>query len=176
VRYLSGGTFRLADFTPPMKLALSFFVLFVLLGLASSVALYHQQFSFDADRAADYYRGNAQAASPGAFLVKKSYRQLLETAHFHLFIMPIVYLALLHLYFLTARPTAEKILVTALTFAGLLLETGLPFLVRYGGAGWSVLFWASGTAITLGTLWASGVCLRAMWLGEPGPARENPEG
>ncbi len=171
MRYLSGGRFALADFTLPMKLALSFFVLFVLLGLTSSVALYHQQFAFEAERAADYYRGDRGEGGEGGFMVEKSYRQLLETAHFHLFIMPVVYLALLHLYFLTPRPTAEQAAVTVVTFTGLLLEVLAPWLIRFAGAGWAHLFWVSGPAITLGTLWASGVCLWELWAGTPTPSR-----
>lgn len=176
MRYLTGGRFALADFTLPMKLALSFFVLFVLLGLASSVALYHQQFSFDADRAADYYRGNQGETHPEVMLVEKSYRRLLETAHFHLFIMPIVYLALLHLYFLAQRSTVEKAAVTVVTFTGLFLEVLAPWLIRYLGGAWASLFWVSGSAITLGTLWASGICLWELWLGPSSPSRRHEPG
>lgn len=176
MRYLSGGEFALADFGLPMKLALSFFVLFVLLGLTSSVALYHQQFAFETDRAADYYRGDRGQAREGGFLVEKSYRQLLETAHFHLFIMPIVYLALLHLYFLAQRSTVEKAAVTVITFTGLLLEVVIPWMIRYLSGAWAVLFWASGTAITLGTLWASGICLWELWLGPSSPPRRHEPG
>lgn len=166
MRYLAQGESDLAGFSVPMKLTLSCFVLFILLGLASSIALYHQQFHFSSDRAAAYYRGNAGQAAPGApMMVEKSYRQLLETAHFHLFIMPLVYLALLHLYFLSTRPSGEKVFMVIATFLGLLLEVAAPWLVRYGGAEWSSLFWISGPSITLPTLWVSGVCLWELWLG-----------
>ncbi len=154
-----------------MRLALSFFLMFILLGLASSLALYHQQFDFDADDAATHYRGTEMDPEGGGLddaqnlemHIEKSYRQLLEVTHFHLYIMPIVYLAVVHLYFLSTRPEWEKILVTILTYVGLLTEVIAPWLTRYGSAGWSNLFWASGLAITATTLWMSGVCLLEMW-------------
>jgi len=147
-----------------MKLALTAFVCFVLLGLASSVALYHNQFEFDTGEASTYYRGNKGQKNVDTFHVKKSYRELLETTHFHLYIMPVVYLALVHLYFLSSRPRLEKLVLTVLTFLGLFFETAAPWLVRYGSAGWARLFWISGFSITIPTLWMSGVCLFEIWV------------
>lgn len=151
-----------------MKLAFSFFILFILLGLVSSVALYHQQFAFSTDTVADYYQGNKGEKNVDQFYVKKSYRELLEVTHFHVFIMPVVYLALVHLYFLSPQPDLEKNLVTVFTFGGLLLEVTAPWLVRYGSEAWSYLFWGSGLAITLTTLWMSVVCYRYLWFASEG--------
>lgn len=146
-----------------MKLAFSFFILFILLGLFSSIALYHQQFNFSSTTAADYYQGNRGEKNVDKFYVKKSYRELLEVTHFHVFIMPVVYLALVHLYFLSPQPELEKNLITVLAFGGLLLEVATPWLVRYGSSAWSYLFWGSGLTITLTTLWMSLVCYRYLW-------------
>ena len=163
MKFFAQGARRLADLSLPMRLSVTFFVVFVLLGLASSIALQHQQTGFSAGRTEDYYRGNEDDPDPEVMHVEKSYRQLLETAHFHLFIMPVVYLALVHLYFLADRPEAEKVAMTVVVFGGLLLEVALPWLVRFAGPGWTPLFWVSGLAITIPTVWICGVCLREMW-------------
>jgi hypothetical protein len=147
-----------------MKIAFSFFILFILLGLWSSIALYHQQFNFSTDRAADYYRGNRGETDVKKFYVKKSYRELLEVTHFHVFIMPVVYLAFVHLYFLSPQPELEKNIVTILSFGGLLTEVMVPWLVRYGGEVYSAVFWGSGLAITVTTVWMSLVCYRYLWI------------
>lgn len=168
MRYFAQGKRRLSAFTLPMRLSITFFVVFVLLGLASSVALYHQQFAFDAGQAATYYRGNADDLEAETFYVAKSHRQLLETTHFHLFIMPVVYLALAHLYFLADRSEVEKAIVAAATFAALLAEVALPWLVRFHTPAWSSGFWVSGLGITFGTLWMSGFTLWEMWFGGRG--------
>ncbi|MFB6345423.1 MAG: hypothetical protein ABEK50_06595 [bacterium] len=163
MRYLAGDRWQLGSYTLPMKLALSFFLLFMLLGLASSIALYHNQFDFSASTAADYYQGNSGDMDARTMYVKKSYRELLETAHFHLYIMPVVYLALVHLYFLTQQSNTLKVIMTILTFVGLLVEVAAPWLVRYGPGWTSYLFYLSGMAITVPTVWMCGVCLFELW-------------
>ncbi len=163
------GKDSLSSFNLPMKVALSFFVVFVLLGLVSSIALYHQQFEFRTDRASDYYRGNKGETNARKFFVPTSYRRLLEVTHFHLYITSLVYLAFTHLYFLSPRSRTEKLLVTLTVFTGLLVEVCTPWLVRYVSGGFSTLFWYLGLAITLATLWMAFVCLRQMWFGRDEP-------
>lgn len=163
MRFLSRGKTVMGNYTLPMKIALTSFVIFILLGLVSSIALYHNQFEFDADEAGTYYRGNADKQNVETFHVKKSYRELLETAHFHLYIMPVVYLAFVHLYFLSHQPEWEKTLMALATFIGLFLEVAAPWLVRYGGGEWAKLFWVSGFTITIPTLWMALICLLELW-------------
>jgi hypothetical protein len=148
-----------------MKVAMTFFVIFILLGLLSSIALYHQQFDFSTETASNYYRGNQGEKNVDTFYVPKPYPRLLEVTHFHLYITSLVYLAFTHLYFLSPRSTAEKVGVTVVVFTGLLTEIATPWLVRYGSGSFSLLFWFSGLAITVTTLWMAFVCLGEMWLG-----------
>lgn len=147
-----------------MKVSLSFFVIFMLLGLVSSLLMQHNQTGFQTDRMAKYYRGNADDLDATVFYVEKSYRQLLETTHFHIYIMPLVYLAFIHLYFLSTRSEREKVVVSIVTFLGLLFEIATPWLVRYLSPEFAVLFWISALGITIPTLWMSFVCLQEMWL------------
>lgn len=170
MKFLSQGRYALAGFNRPMKISLSFFIIFILLGLASSLALAHQQTSFEAKRAEQYYLGNENDPDATEFYVAKSYRQLLETTHFHLYIMPVIYLAFIHLYFLSSRSEREKSLLAALTFTSLLLEVATPWLVRFVSGKWAALFWISGIGITVPTLWMSLVCLKEMW----SPKRSEP--
>lgn len=163
MRIFAQGNSSLSAFSLPMKVALSFFVVFILLGLVSSIALYHQQFSFSTDRASDYYLGNKGETNVDKFYVKTSYRRLLEVTHFHLYITSLVYLAFTHLYFLSSRSQFEKTTVTFLVFLGLLTEISTPWLVRYGSGAFSDLFWFSGLSITITTLWMSLVTLVELW-------------
>ncbi|MBL4888786.1 MAG: hypothetical protein JKX97_02050 [Candidatus Lindowbacteria bacterium] len=153
----------LARFNLPMKISLTCFLLLTLLGLATSVALYHQQFEFDSQTAGEYYRGNEDDLDAEVFLVEKSYRQLLEVTHFHLYIMPIVYLALIHLYFLSTRSEKEKIIVTVITFGSVLLEIATPWLIRYVSVSFSPSFWISGIGLSLGTVWITFITIKEMW-------------
>lgn len=154
------------DLTPPMKVSISFFILFTILGLATSLMLQHQQTAFASGQAASYYRGNADDEQAKVYFVEKSYRQLLETAHFHVYIMPLYYLAFVHVFFLTDRSEREKIWLSVITFTGVLLEMLLPWLIRYVSPALGGLFWLSGLAITIPTLWMSAICLRELWSGK----------
>lgn len=164
MRYLAGDQWYLSSYTPSMKIALSFFVLFVLLGLASSLALQYNQTQFQTSKAETYYLGNKGEKNVDTFHVKKSYRELLEVAHFHLYIMPIIYLAYVHLYFLTKRPETEKVFVTIITFTALLGEIITPWLIRFVSDNFSYLFWYSGLGITVPTLWMAAIILKALWI------------
>lgn len=168
MRFMAQGQRQLASFSPPMKISLTFFIVFMLLGLASSLAFYHQQFSFDSAQASLYYRGNADDLEAQTFFVEKSYRQMLEVTHFHAYIMPVVYLAFIHLYFLSTRSEREKTIMAVVTFGSLLLEMLTPWLVRYAFPGLSGLFWVSGLGISAGTVWMSVVCIWEMWGKGPG--------
>lgn len=172
MRVFSQGKRSLSNFTLPMKVAMTFFVVFVLLGLSSSVALYHQQFDFSSERAEDYYRGNKGETNVEQFYAATSYRRLLEVTHFHLYITGLVYLAFTHLYFLSTRSSTEKVLVTLLVFTGLLVEVVVPWLVRYLNGEFAVFFWFSGLSITGTTLWMSLICLGELWL-YPDPDSET---
>lgn len=163
MKFLSQGRSALANFNRPMKISLSFFVLFILLGLVSSLALAHQQTSFEVERAQKYYLGNENDPEAVEFFVAKSYRQLLETTHFHLYIMPVIYLAFIHLYFLSSRGEFEKSALSTITFTSLLLEIATPWLIRFCSGKWAPLFWISGIGITLPTLWMSFICLKELW-------------
>lgn len=164
MRYLAGNKWYLSDFTPSMKITITFFVIFVLLGLASSIALQYNQTKFQTSKAETYYKGNKGQKNVETFHVAKSYRRLLEVAHFHLYIMPIIYLAFVHLYFLTSQTEAEKVFVSIVTFTALLGEIVTPWLIRFVAADFSYLFWFSGLGITLPTLWMSGIILWALWI------------
>jgi hypothetical protein len=163
MRFLSKGKTTMGNYTVPMKIALTSYVLFMLVGLATSIALYHNQFDFSADDASTYYRGNQGQENVQTFHVAKSYRELLETTHFHIYIMPVVYLAFVHLYFLSAQPQWEKVLMSLATFLGLGAEVAAPWLVRYYGGAWADLFWFSGLAITIPTIWMALICLFELW-------------
>lgn len=163
MRILAQGKYRLSAFSPSMKVSLTFFIVFLLLGLVTSIALAHQQTSFSAEQAQVYYLGNEDDLEATEFHVQKSYRQLLEVAHFHLYIMPVVYLAFIHLYFLSSRSEREKTILSVLTFSALLLEVAAPWLIRFVSPEFSTVFYISGLGIVVTTLWMSAICLREMW-------------
>ena len=76
-------------------------------------------------RVAAYYRGGER---DGEMTFAKTSRELVETTHFHAFIMGIVYLVLAHLFIATRAAAAVKRLFIVLAFAGLAGDLVAPWL------------------------------------------------
>ena len=57
--------------------------------------------------------------------------QLAETTHFHLFTMPVVFLIMVHVLFLTMASSMIKVLSTWLAFIGVSLDLISPWLISY---------------------------------------------
>lgn len=149
------------------------FLLFLVLGFASSVWLYADSFGgWSARSAGEYYRGGDAPAPPASedsggpaldlpdeaavpeapLRLEKPARQVMETFHFHLFTVPVVLLIVGHLFMLTSLSVRLKVGVIAFasvtTFAHLLA----PLLVRFVGPQWGVLMPVSVVGAALGWL------------------------
>jgi hypothetical protein len=131
------------------------FLVFMLLGLVSSVWLYADSFGGLGGRdAASYFHG-AQSAPPtpedarggpqlelpsdptaaedggGGLRMAKPARQVLETFHFHLFTVPVVLLIVGHLFMLTSLATRTKVVVLLVASVSTLLHVLAPLLIRF---------------------------------------------
>ncbi len=60
-----------------------------------------------------------------------SFGQLAETTHFHLFTMPVVFLIMVHVLYLTMANQKVKVLVTWAAFMGVTLDLVSPWLITY---------------------------------------------
>lgn len=60
-----------------------------------------------------------------------SFRELAEITHFHLFTMPVVFMILVHVLYLTMASEAVKIFTTWMAFGGVLLDLISPWLISY---------------------------------------------
>ncbi len=157
------------------------FLVFLVLGIASSVWLYRDSFgSLGADAAATYYlgdaagaaaeggpaldlpdggpaldlpdEGGAPAAATGGLQLEKSPRQVLETFHFHLFTVPVVLLIVGHLFMLTSLSLRLKIAAIVVASVGTFVHLLAPLAVRFGGPAWSWLMPVSVIAASIGWL------------------------
>ncbi|HUJ60988.1 MAG TPA: hypothetical protein VLX92_20935 [Kofleriaceae bacterium] len=151
-----GFQLRTASFET--RVAYTWFLVLVVLGLATLVAL-AARVGLTPGAIATYYRGDDTEMS-----FPKTFWQLVETSHFHLFTVPVVVLILSHLLYGTPTSARLRVRLTLVTFTGALLEAIGPWLVRYvAGAmayalllGW-VLLVAGAVAIlivTLMSMWA----------------------
>jgi hypothetical protein len=151
--------FQLRTASLETRVAYTAFLVLSLLGLASLVAL-STRAGLTPAAIATYYRGGDTEMS-----FPKTFWQLVETSHFHLFSIPVVVLILSHLLYGTPTSVRLRVGLTLVTFSGALLEIVGPWSVRYVSgacayvlmAGWLLL--AGGVAlivvITLLSMWAS---------------------
>lgn len=169
------GAGRLSRSGLPIRVALTGFLVFVGIGYATNLGLFAWKLRFSPTEIARYYRGyEPPPGSDAEFRYAKEFHELLETTHFHIYIVPTVLLVLTHVFFMTGFGPSTKIAVTVFAFAVAAADLAAPWLVRYGGAGfaWWKLLSSAGYHAALGFLWAT--CLWECWLARP-PSRQRRE-
>ncbi len=151
--------FQLRTASLETRVAYTAFLVLALLGVATLVAL-AMRAGVTPGAIAAYYRGDDSEMSFG-----KTFWQLVEVSHFHLFTIPVVVLIVSHLLYGTPTSVRLRVWLTLIVFTGALLDVIAPWLVRYvAGAmayvtilGWLLL--AGGTllivVITLLSMWGS---------------------
>ena len=133
MRYFKGHS-QLARMDFNTRLIMTYFLVFMLAASGLSIYMSVQKTRLSAAGAAEYYRGGEEG-----MLFPKEEAELLETSHFHLFIMPVVFLTTGHLFLLSAWTRRWKTLVISSCFVYIALDVAKPWLVRFVGVGWGVL-------------------------------------
>jgi hypothetical protein len=142
-----------------VKLAATAFLLLAVVGLGVAGLQVFVRTGLTAGGALRHYRGDEATLQ-----YPKSFNEMVEITHAHAFTMPLLALTLSVGLALSAVPERVKILITAALFAGVVLELGAPWLVRYGPV-WSVhLLELGGVLLGGGLLVATAVPLYEMWL------------
>lgn len=95
-------------------------------GFAFSFFWAHSMTSLSPQGIADHYLGSDET-----FGEPMSFRELAEVTHFHLFTMPVVFMILVHVLYLTMASNLVKALTTYLAFGGVLLDLVSPWLISY---------------------------------------------
>ncbi|MFZ5480985.1 MAG: hypothetical protein ACOZNI_29760 [Myxococcota bacterium] len=156
MRDFNGRAGMLARMETGTKLVYSSFVVLTVLGLLTAALLHGDGMGLD--DAATYWRGDdTEMAYP------KSYRQLLELTHFHLFTEPVTFLVLAHLYNLSGDAPRRKVVAVASALLAMVAQIALPWAITYGGAAFAVAFVPAHVLLTVSLLYMSGAALVEMW-------------
>jgi hypothetical protein len=140
-----GGALRRLD--PGARRVYGAFLVFLFLGLVSAALLHYDGMGVTATAATAYWRGDE-----AAMVYPKSYRQILELTHFHLFTEPLVWLVVAHLYQLSGG----RGWLSMATLGAIGMQIALPWVVSFvtpaagvlllpitlvvaGGLGWMIL-------------------------------------
>ena len=110
------------------KLIMTFFLVLMLVATGVSILMSYQRTSLTSVGAAEYYQG-----AEDGMVFAKEIPELMETSHYHLFMMPLVFVTTGHLFLLSAWGRRSKTFVISSCFAYIVLDIAKPWLIRYGG-------------------------------------------
>lgn len=162
--------FRLRDTDRHIRLIYTLFLLFSLVGFAFSFYWAHSMTSLSPQGISDHYRG-----SDATFGEPMSFRELAEVTHFHLFTMPVTFIILVHVLYLTSASDRTKALTTWGAFAGVGLDLASPWLITYISPFFVLTLLAGDILMTVAFLVSMAVPLYEMWfLDQPLMARKSP--
>jgi hypothetical protein len=118
--------FRLLDTDRNIRLLYTLFICVLFAGFLFTIYWAHTVTGLSYSGVAQHYLGSDQT-----FGEPKSFRELAETTHFHFFTMPVVFLILCHVFYLTMASQAVKTILTWLAFLGVALDLASPWLILY---------------------------------------------
>ena len=150
--------FRLRDTDRHIRLLYTIFLLLMLAGFAFSFFWAHSMTGLSPQGIADHYRGK-----DATFGEPMSFRELAEITHFHLFTMPVVFMILVHVLYLTMASEAIKISMTWLAFGGVLLDLVSPWLISYLSPVFVLTMLTGDLLMTVSFLVMMAVPLYEMW-------------
>jgi hypothetical protein len=154
--------FQLRSASIETRVAYTGFLLLMLPALSTLVALSFGRMGLDPHSVAAHYRGGESEMS-----FPKTFWQLVEVSHFHLFTIPIVVLVLSHLLCATPASPRLRIYLTSITFIGSFLDAVGPWAIRYLSAGFVYVLIVGWMLLAGGALLIVTLTLVAMW----GPLR-----
>ncbi len=106
-----------------------------------------------------------------------SFRELAEITHFHLFTMPVVFMILIHVMYLTSASHTLKAVTTWAGFGGVMLDLVSPWLISYVSPMFVISMLTGDTLMTISFLIMMVVPLYEMWiLGQPLMGGKHPKG
>jgi hypothetical protein len=163
--------FKLRDSDRHVRLLYTFFLLLMLAGFTFSFFWAHSMTGLSPQGVADHYRG-----SDTTFGEPMSFRELAEVTHFHLFTMPVVFMILVHVLYLTAASHIVKAVTTWMAFGGVILDLLSPWLITYVSPAFVLTMLTGDTLMTVSFLIMMTIPLYEMWiLKQPLMAGKHPD-
>jgi hypothetical protein len=161
--------FRLRDTDRHIRLVYTLFLMLMFIGFGFSFFWAHSMTGLSPGGIADHYRG-----SDATFGEPMSFRELAEITHFHLFTMPVVFMILTHVLYLTMASTSLKLLMTYTAFGGVVLDLISPWLIRYVSPAFVLTMLTGDLLMTVSFLVMMVIPIYEMWiLKQPLMAQEN---
>jgi hypothetical protein len=150
--------FRLRDTDRHIRLVYTLFLTLMFIGFGFSFFWAHSMTGLSPQGIADHYRG-----SDATFGEPMSFRELAEITHFHLFTMPVIFMILVHVLYLTGASNRLKIGMTWMAFSGVFLDLISPWLIRYVSPAFVLTMLMGDVLMVVGFLVMMALPLYEMW-------------
>lgn len=150
--------FRLRDSDRHIRLLYTLFLFLMLVGFTFSFFWAHSMTGLSPQGIADHYLG-----SDVTFGEPMSFRELAEVTHFHLFTMPVVFIILVHVLYLTGASNAIKVGATWIAFGGVMLDLASPWMISYVSPIFVLTMLTGDTLMVIGFLIMMAIPIYEMW-------------
>ncbi|OQZ03810.1 hypothetical protein B188_26570 [Candidatus Brocadiaceae bacterium B188] len=144
------------------KIFFTFFLSIMIVALGVGFLNYYERTGFSTQKTIRYYCGDKEEEmevplsaeddksrlEEGLFF-SKSYRELLEVTHTHIFSLPIVIFILSRIMAMTHTREGLKVTVYGVSFMGILLNLSAPWLIRYASPHFVITFTISNILLIL---------------------------
>ena len=173
-QYFAYQRFRLWRAPLHTRVLLTLFNATVVLGTAVSILMYRVRTGLTPSGARSYYLGNEATQAPGdEMLFARSFQELLDVTHAHAFSQPFLFFVLCHIFALTRVSDRAKIAVYVASFTSVVIDLGVPYLVRYVSPAFAALQIANSALMTLVLIALLWVPTHEMWLYREPPVTES---
>ena len=151
--------FRLRDTDRHIRLVYTWFLLMMLGGFIFTFYWAHTMTDLTPKGIAEHYLG-----SDATFGNPMPFGQLAETTHFHFFTMPVVFLIMLHVLYLTTASETTKVVTTWVSFIGVTLDLISPWMIAYVSPVYVLTMLTGDVMMTIGFLIMFVIPMREMWV------------
>ena len=151
--------FRLRDTDRHIRLVYTWFLLLMFAGFVFSFFWAHSMTDLTPKGLVEHYRG-----SDANFGEPMSFGQLAETTHFHLFTMPVVFMIMVHVLYLTMASPTLKVVTTWATFLGVTLDLVSPWLITYVSPLFVITMLSGDVLMLFGFLVMFAIPMYEMWV------------
>ena len=166
-QYYAYKRFRLDRAPRNTRILITCFYVMVILGVGVGIANYMVRTHLTPSGTTEWYRGNEDAPDDrvSELHFEKSVREMLDVTHPHLFEETLFVFVLCHLFGLTKVRERRKRAVYLVSFGAVILEVGMPWLVRFVSPGFAPLQIGATTLLSVMFTVLIVVPLREMWWG-----------
>ncbi len=163
-QYFAYQRFRLCRAPLQTRVLLTLFNFTIVLATSLGMVMYRVRTGLTAGGARRSYHGTEATAAPSDEMqFARSFKELLDVTHSHAFSQPFLFFVLCHIFALTRTSDRVKIAVYLASFVSIIVDLGVPYLIRFVSPAWAPLQVANSVVMCAALLVLLAVPTYEMW-------------